>query len=66
MNLSGHATSLALEPSFWEALAAMAAERGLSLTAVVGEVDKGRGDRPLASACRVAALNWALGARPLG
>ncbi len=57
--LSGHATSLALEPEFWAAIEARAAATGVSLAALIGELDAGRGDRPLASACRVAALAWA-------
>jgi len=61
VNLSGHATSLALEPEFWTALDAMATERGLSLAGLIGALDTGRGERPLASACRVAALAWAQG-----
>ncbi len=56
INLSGHATSLALEPEFWTALEALAASEGVSLAALVGRIDKGRGERALASACRVAAL----------
>lgn len=56
LNLAGHATSMALEPEFWAALEALAAARGLSLAGLVGEIDRTRGDRPLASACRVAAL----------
>jgi predicted DNA-binding ribbon-helix-helix protein len=56
INLSGHATSLALEPEFWAVLEAMASERGLSLAGLIGALDAGRGPRPLASACRVAAL----------
>ena len=59
VNLSGHATSLALEPEFWAVLEAMAAERGLSLAGLIGALDAGRGARPLASACRVAALQGA-------
>ncbi len=59
INLAGHATSLALEPEFWDALAARAAARGVSLAALIGELDAGRGASPLASACRVAALVWA-------
>ena len=59
LSLAGHRTSLALEPAFWRVLEAMAAARSLSLAALVGEVDKGRGARPLASACRLAALAFA-------
>lgn len=60
LTLAGHATSLALEPQFWAALEAMATVRRVSLAALVGGVDKGRGDEPLASACRLAALDWAM------
>jgi predicted DNA-binding ribbon-helix-helix protein len=56
LNLAGHATSVALEPEFWAALEAVATARGLSLAALVRELDHARGERPLASACRVAAL----------
>ena len=58
VNLSGHATSLALEPEFWVVLEAMARDHGLSLAGLIGQIDKGRADRPLASACRVAALAY--------
>lgn len=54
--LSGHATSLALEPEFWAALEAAAARDGVSLAALIGRIDAGRGERALASACRVYAL----------
>ena len=57
--LSGHSTSVALEPEFWAALEAEAARRGLTLAVVIGDVDQGRGERGLASALRVAALAWA-------
>ena len=62
VSLSGHSTSVALEPEFWEALEAEAAGRGTTLAIVIGEVDQERGERPLASALRVAALAWAFGA----
>ena len=55
--LAGHRTSVALEPEFWAALAAIATARGLSLSALVAEIDAARNaDRPLASALRVHAL----------
>lgn len=60
MLLAGHATSLALEPEFWAALQALAAREGVSLPALVGRIDAGRGERSLASACRVAALTGAV------
>lgn len=59
--LSGHATSMALEPEFWAVLEDMARKQGLTLANLIGELDEGRGERPLASACRVAALNFAQG-----
>jgi predicted DNA-binding ribbon-helix-helix protein len=55
--LAGHRTSVALEPEFWQALAAIAASRRCTLAALVAEVDAARGtDRPLASALRIFAL----------
>lgn len=59
--LSGHATSIALEPEFWAVLDEMAVVRGCSLAALIVSIDRGRGERPLASACRVAALIYARG-----
>ena len=56
-SLAGHRTSVAVEPEFWAALLAMAGARGVALSALVAEVDAGRGpEQPLASALRVAAL----------
>jgi predicted DNA-binding ribbon-helix-helix protein len=57
--LSGHATSIALEPEFWAVLDEIAARRGSSLAALIVSIDRARGKRPLASACRVAALEFA-------
>ena len=55
--LSGHRTSVALEPEFWAALDRIAAGRGQSLIALVESVDSGRDPaRGLASALRVLAL----------
>lgn len=59
--LSGHATSVALEPEFWSVLDAMAEARGQSLAGLMADLDAGRAGRPLASACRVAALAFAKG-----
>jgi predicted DNA-binding ribbon-helix-helix protein len=56
--LAGHRTSVALEPEFWAALEAIAQRRGVSLAALVTEVDTARADAapPLASALRLHAL----------
>ncbi len=56
-SLAGHRTSVALEPAFWEALGALAAGRGVTLSALVAEVDAHRAPgHSLASALRIAAL----------
>lgn len=59
LRLAGHATSLALEPEFWTALERRAAQAGVALPVLLAQLDAGRGERSLASACRVAALRWA-------
>ena len=60
VTLNGHETSIALEAEFWTVLQAMAAARAVSLAQLVRDLDEERGARPLASACRLAALDWAL------
>jgi predicted DNA-binding ribbon-helix-helix protein len=59
--LAGHRTSVALEPAFWAVLETTAEQRGLSLAALVTEVDVARVDaaQPLASALRLHALEEA-------
>lgn len=66
ITLSGHATSVALEPEFWAVLEALARAESANLTTLLGRIDEGRAGRPLASACRVAALNWAQGPQAEG
>ncbi|PHY12797.1 hypothetical protein CSW58_10180 [Caulobacter sp. B11] len=56
INLAGHATSLALEPEFWRVLEQSALAQAISLATLIQRIDAGRGERPLASACRVFAL----------
>jgi len=58
--LTGHATSVALEPEFWAILDRVAAGRGLSGAGLLAWIDETRGRTPLASACRLLALDWAL------
>jgi predicted DNA-binding ribbon-helix-helix protein len=57
MMIAGHATSISLEPLFWEALREAAAEEGLPLSALVARIDAERveADEPpnLGSAIRV-------------
>jgi predicted DNA-binding ribbon-helix-helix protein len=56
-SLSGHRTSVALEPEFWAALGKIAKAEGVSLSALVTNIDSKRAEgQPLASALRVFAL----------
>lgn len=58
ISIAGHRTSISLEEPFWEALQAIAAERDVSLPALVMEVDKQRKGLNLSAALRVHALEW--------
>ena len=53
VTIAGHATSLSLEEEFWEELRRIAAMREQSLSALLTEIDAGRGARSLSSAARV-------------
>ncbi|HEX3809727.1 MAG TPA: ribbon-helix-helix domain-containing protein [Rhizomicrobium sp.] len=55
-SLSGHRTSVALEEEFWAVLDAQARRANKAMAAFVADIDKARGDRPLASALRLTAL----------
>jgi predicted DNA-binding ribbon-helix-helix protein len=57
--IAGHRTSISLEEPFWVELKSFAAERGLSLAALVAEIDGARGGANLSSAIRVALLERA-------
>lgn len=39
VTIAGHATSISLEPLFWQALDAAAAERALPLNALIAQID---------------------------
>jgi predicted DNA-binding ribbon-helix-helix protein len=54
--IAGHRTSVSLEEAFWEALKRIAAQRGLSISALVAEIDSERGEANLSSALRVYVL----------
>ena len=60
LTIAGHRTSIALEPEFWDALEALADKRGLRLTGLIEEIDRGRATPNLSSALRVAVLRAAL------
>ncbi len=56
VTIAGHETSIALEPMFWAALEASAADQRLPLNALIARIDAGRLEAPtppnLASAIR--------------
>jgi predicted DNA-binding ribbon-helix-helix protein len=58
VTIDGHATSVSLEETFWQALAALAADRKMSINALVSEIDRTRapGAVNLSSAIRVFVL----------
>jgi len=57
LSLSGHRTSIALEPEFWAALHTIAAGRGTTLLALIAGLDATRpAEQKLASMLRVFVL----------
>ena len=54
--LHGHATSVSLEDEYWAELKRMAAESGVSLAALIDQIDAGRPSANLSSALRLAVL----------
>ena len=71
VRIAGHATSVSLEPAFWEALNEIAAARRMSLNALLSTIDAGRRGN-LSSAirlfvlasCRDGELGHSAGTRP--
>jgi predicted DNA-binding ribbon-helix-helix protein len=60
LTIAGHRTSISLEQAFWDKLRDIARARGLSLAALIGEIDAGRRGANLSSAIRVFVLAQAL------
>jgi len=59
LTLRGHRTSVSLEPEFWDAFRAIAAERRTPINALATEIDAGRGmEIGLASAIRLYVLRY--------
>ena len=58
LSIAGHRTSIALEPEFWAALEAMAAQSGQTLAALIRSIDETRQTDNLSSAVRLAVLGW--------
>jgi predicted DNA-binding ribbon-helix-helix protein len=55
VRIAGHATSVSLEPEFWEALCEIAARRGLPVNTLLAAIDAGRSGN-LSSAIRLFVL----------
>jgi predicted DNA-binding ribbon-helix-helix protein len=59
ITIAGHRTSISMEEPFWQALGEIATARGMSLAAVIVEIDRNRPDGTnLSSAVRLAILDW--------
>ena len=58
VTIDGHRTSISLEDAFWIELSALSQARGLSLNALVAEIDRGRAQEltNLSSALRLYVL----------
>ena len=52
VTIAGHATSISLEPSFWDELQKLAREQDASLASIVAAIDRVRGGNGLPSAIR--------------
>ena len=55
VRIAGHATSVSLEQAFWDSLKEIALQRGISVNALITEIDQSRGAN-LSSAIRVFVL----------
>jgi len=58
LSIAGHRTSIALEPEFWAALEAMAAEKSQPMAGLIRDIDETRKTTNLSSAVRLAVLRW--------
>jgi predicted DNA-binding ribbon-helix-helix protein len=57
VRIAGHATSVSLEPEFWQALCDIAAQRGQPVNVLLAEIDAARSGN-LSSAIRIFVLAW--------
>ncbi|CAN1485711.1 Ribbon-helix-helix domain containing protein [Sphingomonadaceae bacterium] len=58
ITIAGHQTSISLEPLFWEMLVAAAAEKGMPVSTLVGEIDNQRLASPTPSGLAGAIRIW--------
>jgi predicted DNA-binding ribbon-helix-helix protein len=56
LTIAGHRTSISLENAFWRRLKLIAANRELSTSALIAEIDAARDEANLSSAIRVFVL----------
>lgn len=62
VTIRGHRTSYSLEKPFFDDLVSIATQRGLTLAALVAEIDENRPrEANLSSALRLYVLEWAKG-----
>ncbi|MDG1690788.1 MAG: ribbon-helix-helix domain-containing protein [Alphaproteobacteria bacterium] len=59
ISIAGHATSVSLEPAFWDALKEMAKAQDCSLPDLIRKLDASSREASLSSTLRVAILTWA-------
>lgn len=59
VNIAGHATSVTLEPEFWDILVNITEKRAVSINALISEIDETRNGN-LSSAIRVYILKYLL------
>ena len=55
--IAGHRTSVSLEQSFWDELKRLAQERGVSINALIADIDARRARTNLSSAIRLEILD---------
>jgi predicted DNA-binding ribbon-helix-helix protein len=55
--IAGHRTSVSLEQSFWDELKRLAQERGVSVNALIADIDARRARTNLSSAIRLEILD---------
>ena len=56
--IKGHKTSVSLEDAFWSALKDIAQQRNMTLSQLIGAIDRERGEGNLSSAIRLYVLGW--------
>ncbi len=56
--ISGHKTSIAMEPEFWLGLENMAYAQNIKLVDLIAKIDRERENKNLTSALRVTVLNF--------